>query len=639
MSQSPSSGKQALYRSQQASSFAMAAVVVGLVATPSAAHAYTIANELATGCHEQITAEALRRVRIELGTAAPLPVTDNEKALVDDLQFNLDRDMHDLGGATFIASVRDNDLKGLSSDDLTALAEVHGDPKGQEEHCLRAADQKEPSGSAAAVSACRAFVRGRAMDAVAGLDAAGMPDLTKRTVLTIHLSVRGQVDAPLPTYYVRIGQAVHAIEDSFTHTYRTPDEMKITVVLNWLDQVNGTLVESRDGPGHSTVLDRCDDADALRKTRHGLAIDAATALLRATLDPQKTPDQKMAAVDTVLDTYLSYFPGCTFGNHWCDAPESAYGNPNGCGCRVGNERGSSRVMLSGIGLALLAIARRARRRRPGAAIVAVLAIAGAILLDPSRALAQAGGKKKAAADPAAPTTTTSTQPGRAATSTTPSVQPTTTTSTTVPATTPGAPGTTETTVVTPSTTTTTVSTPTVGDAHQPPAPTIIPVKEPGPRDATATAFGAYLGASGSVDKAALAGTLGLRLRASKQWTFGLDGEWNPFLSFTGTTVRAGAINLYGSAMLRFPLAYENFNLRTTLSLGTSYLLTTLYGAPSGSVGLYGGVSFLGVEWKLSRVFYLVINPLNIALPVPQIKGVPFLYPQYRFSIGLEVYAG
>jgi len=129
------------------------------------------------------------------------------------------------------------------------------------------------------------------------------------------------------------------------------------------------------------------------------------------------------------------------------------------------------------------------------------------------------------------------------------------------------------------------------------------------------------------------------LYLSKHWSFGLDGEWNPWLALNGTTARAGAVNVFASAMLRFPLAYENFNLRTTVSLGASYLLSNLYGAPSGSFGPYAGVSFLGVEWKLSRTFFFVINPLNIAVPVPQIKGVPLSYPQYRFTLGIEVYLG
>ena len=410
MFQRSSRGRQALRRNGlRPLAVAIATVAISLFAPSNAAHAYTISNELAFGCHEEITAQALRNVRTEFATAAPLPATENETALIDDLQFTPDPDMLDLGGATLLAGVRDNDLKGLSSDDLTALAEVHGDPAHQEEHCLRGLTQTEPGGSAAAMSVCRAFIRERAMEAIAGLDAKGMPDLTKRTVLTIYLSIRGQVDAPLPTYYVRMGQAIHAVEDAFTHTYRTADELKVTVVLNWIDQVNGTLVESRDGPGHATELDRCDDPDALRKTRHVLATEAATAMLRATLDPKMTPAEKMATVDTVLDTYLSYSPGCTFDNHWCNAPEAAYANAKSCGCSAGSTRGGLGAMLSGIGLALLAMARRTRRRRPGTVVVGILTVAGAILLHPSHALAQDDRTKTPATDPVAPTTTTTTQ--------------------------------------------------------------------------------------------------------------------------------------------------------------------------------------------------------------------------------------
>ena len=69
---------------------------------------------------------------------------------------------------------------------------------------------------------------------------------------------------------------------------------------------------------------------------------------------------------------------------------------------------------------------------------------------------------------------------------------------------------------------------------------------------------------------------------------------------TASAVHAGAVNVYGTAILRLPLAYESFNLRSSVSLGTSYLISNLYGAPSGSLGVFGGVSFLGLEWKVAR---------------------------------------
>jgi hypothetical protein len=542
------------------------------------ADAYTISSAITAGCHEKITTDALRAVRLELASAAPLPADRNERALIDDLEFTPAGDMTDLGGATLLVGVRDNDLKGRDSMALSQLALVHGDPSAQREHCLRNSHEKEPGGSATAVLDCRAFIRERITQALVGLDAAGTPDLAQRTSLPLYLSLRHSVDALLPTYYVRIGQAIHAIEDSFTHTYRTPDSMQITVVMDWVDEANGNLVEATDGPPHSSELDRCDDPDDLRQRRRELATEAATAVLRTTLDPNQTNDQKMAAVEVILDKYLSYSPGCTFDNNWCQASERQYGNGQ-FSCSMGGPERRASGWGWGILVGLFALAGRARWRHGKKAVIGMTILWFTTLL-PSRAFAQP-------------------EPGRP-----------------------------------------------VSDAsaaaaeHKAPPPVTKVVKEPGPKDPSQIALGAYLGGSGSVNNPAVAVALGARLRFSTHWTFGLDAEWNPWISVNGaSTVRAGVFNGYGTVILRMPLAYEQFNLRTTANFGVSRLLIDLYGAPKGSTGIYAGLSPLGLEWKMSRLFFLIINPLNFAMPTPQLKGVPFSYSQYRFTIGLEVYGG
>jgi hypothetical protein len=286
----------------------------------------------------------------------------------------------------------------------------------------------------------------------------------------------------------------------------------------------------------------------------------------------------MAAVEVILDTYLSYSPGCTFDNNWCQAAERQYGNSQ-FGCSMGGPgsptSGWGWAVMLGL-LTLLVGARRLRgRSRTVGMILLFLAIPCA-----SNAFAQ-----------------TESSP--------PSPEPAA-----------------------------------VTDKHAPPPPVTTPVKEPGPKDPSQVAPGAYLGGSASANNEALAATLGARLRFSKHWTFGLDAEWNPWIAVNGaSTVRAGVFNGYGTVIFRLPLAYEQFNLRTTANLGVSRLLIDLYGAPKGSTGIYLGFSPLGLEWKMSRMFFLIINPLNFAMPTPQLKGVPFSYSQYRFTIGLEVYGG
>src|SRR5206468_11155038 len=140
--------------------------VFGAIAAIPAARAYTIETQFTAKCHEKLTAEALRNARSALEIPATPPATDNERALIDDLQFSPDDDMKDLAGATLLIAVRDNDLKGNSEDDLSVLASIHGNPDTQREHCLRGRNQKEPGGSAAALADCRAFIRGRVLEAL-----------------------------------------------------------------------------------------------------------------------------------------------------------------------------------------------------------------------------------------------------------------------------------------------------------------------------------------------------------------------------------------------------------------------------------------------------------------------------------------
>lgn len=535
------------------------------------AHAYTISSAISDGCHERITTEALRSVREELANAAALPTSRNERALIDDLPFKVPADLRDIGGATLLVAVRDNDLKGHNSADLSQLALTHGNPHAQREHCLRGPDQEEPSGSEAAVLACRAFIRERIVLALAGLDQAGAPDPSKRTELKVYLALRHQVEAPLPSFYVHMGQALHTLEDSFTHTYRTADGMKITVVGDWLHQVAGDLSEERHGPGHRGELDECKDLDELRSLRRELATQAVTETLRTTLDPSLSQEQKLAAVDTILNKYLSYQPGCSHENGWCEAPEASYGDSKIVKCTLGSGAPDGALFLL---LGLLVLRGRAREaaRPPTRALWLLL-----VLSLPAR-LAYAEDKQAHGERAEAEGGPSSMEHRRK------------------------------------------------GTEH----------------DGDELVFGGYAGGAGSVDHGALAVQLAARMRVRKNWIVGVDAEWNPWISdpriYDIDNSRLGAFNLYGTGIFRLPLANEDFNLRASINLGCSTALFDLYGVPRGSTGLYGALSPLGLEWKIASVPYLIINPLSIVLAAPQLSGVPFVYAQYRFTIGIELYA-
>lgn len=535
------------------------------------ARAYTISSVISEGCHERVTTEALRTVRLEFETAAPLPATRNEQALIDDVPFPLPEDMNDLGGVTLLLGVRDNDVKGHRASDLSHLALVHSDPDYQREHCLRGLHHLEPFGSEASVSDCRAFIRERIAQALDGLDEAGKPDLGKRTALDVYLALRHQVTAPLPTFYVRMGQALHAIEDSFTHTYRTADGMRITVVTSWIHRSQGIYDESLHGPLHRGALDECEGLDPLLSQRRALASAASTALLRTALDPSQTRAQKLAKVDELLNMYLSYQPGCTYDNNWCEAPEDEYGQGELVSCSLGDPRHDlGALLLSALLLARVCF-RRPRRWFVWLSLLCALGWPRGAAAEPPE---DAGGGARTSARRADDATGT----GR-------------------------------------------------GRAGKSPY-----------------AFGASAVAAGSVDHGAIALALGGRLRFREHWVFGLDAEWNPWIADPRVIInreyfRPGVFNAYASAVFRLLLSDDRFAIRSTLGFGFSTMLMDLYGAPLGSTGVFGVGHPLGVEWRARPGLQVIVNPLGIALPTPQLRGVPFVYAQYRFSIAVELYAG
>ena len=346
----------------------------------SSSHAFTISSALSEGCHEQITESALRTVRTLLGTAVTIAPDRNEQALIDDLPFDVPADMNELAAASLLVGIRDNDLKGRSPTEIDQLATVHGNPANQEEHCLRAEADDEPGGTSASVARCRAFIHDRAMSALDGLRADGTPDPNVRDDLDVSLSLRGRVKASLPAFWIRTGQAMHALQDSFAHSYRDDSGKKVTVSLNWIDLVNKVEVESRDGPAHKTDLDKCNAGDALRNRNKELATMASVNLLAAMLEPGVSRAEKSARVDAVLDEYLTYSTGCTSENAWCNAPENAYGNGSACGCALvgGDGGGATSGLLACVGLAFAGLALRRRRGGARSAAAALFCVVTAI---------------------------------------------------------------------------------------------------------------------------------------------------------------------------------------------------------------------------------------------------------------------
>jgi len=547
--------------------------LLSLLFAGSSAKAYSTESIASDACHEDITFDAIRRARAELPGELRLgPQTRDDRALVDDLPFDMPGDLADLAAATLVLGNRHVDLQGVAPDDLDELASIHGHPNNQAPHCLRQASHDGPDGDQRALAACREFILSKVTDALEGLSGDGGVDPAARVTESIYLQFRGTVDVAVPATYFRLGEALHALQDSFSHTYRTADHQRVIAVVNYVEYVEETHDPSEDGPPHSSALDRCRDLDVFRAERLEVVKRASTELLLAALDASSTPEERLRAVESVMDQYLSYEPGCTAENRWCDAQEATYPTSRGCVCQApGAPSGSAAWLLGGALLVLLRWRRRANA-------LAALALTAAVCW-PRGAKAQPNPTVDAATTSHA--ATVGYVDGNA-------------------------------------------STPGIVDAT------------PDASERKRFPFGASLMGSVALQNAAFAAALGARYRLNDHFLFGVDGEYNPFFSVRSGEIRSGVVNVYATGVVRFPLRFQRVNLRTTLNFGMSRLMFDLVGAPKGSMGLFVGGNLLGVDIELTRSLYLVINPAHIAVPIPQLDGVPYAYPQYRFSMGVQL---
>jgi hypothetical protein len=501
-------------------------------------------------------------------------------------------------------------LKGHEPDDLDQLAVVHGTPSNQPDHCLRRPDHDGEEGLAASIAECRGAITNRVMEAVAAVDEFGSPDPSRRMEADVYLDLRGSAEASLPEFHFRLGQALHTLQDGFSHSYRSEDQKTVITLLNYVDLVNDELDEGRDGPPHSSPLDRCLDLDERRQRRLDAVIQASSELLQIAADTSEGTGAQLARLDSFFDEYLAvcsmqnnycgFGQPCSAENAWCGAPEANYEQPSRCVCSApGAQRGRFGAAYAGLALAAMLTLRSRRRRGLAAAATAALAFGIA-----RPAAAQDSAPPPTDIVPAQPATTSEPEPAAAP----PSVAPMA----------PAAPSSTAPAVVDGSSTSTYV----VDGSPDAGAQDVFP-------------FGVQLHGSAAVENAGFAVGLGVRYRFNEHWIVGVDGEYNPWFSISAREFRPGAVNVFATGIARFPLKFQRVNLRSTLQLGVSRVLFDLYGVPEGSVGPYIGFNLLGVDIELARSVYLVINPAHIAIPIPQIEGVPFAYPQYRFTLALQ----
>ena len=357
-----------------------------MCAAPAGAHAFALKTAFTDPCHESLALYAWSRYLVDLPLEdTPLPPPGAWRALADELArtyaLSPESDAERLVLLSLLLGVRAPDSEGYALTDLENIRVVHAHPDAQAPHALRRQEDDGPGGNAAALAAARDFIRDQVRLA---REALARPGPAQFLMARASLDYYGTVEVPTWAPVFHLGQALHAVQDSFAHSLRAEDNQRVFHVLNYVEAIHGTLEEDRDGLPHSQTLDTCGVGNAPLVQA---AADASLDFIVAALGEDLLGGD-VTAVDAVLEHWMTPTEGCTSANRYCDAPWQTFAAQDytrpylarafGCSAAAGGTWG---------GLALACAALLWRRRAATARTIGLLG-AAALLGVPGTAEAQ-----------------------------------------------------------------------------------------------------------------------------------------------------------------------------------------------------------------------------------------------------------
>ena len=567
-----------------------------MLSTAQSARAYATGSSATKDCHERITFSALDSSDWPRGETAP--PSESAQRLADQLAVAIPAEHQNWWAVSTVIGARWPDFEGAEPSDFVVLNRVHTDDSDQREHCLRGPSMDDtsldPAGSRAAVADCRAYIREQVELAIGSAD---MVDLEATEEVELWLAFVGEDEVRLQRFGFHMGQALHALQDSFSHTVRTDDGRQVRHVLNYVESVGDQLDEDVDGHEHRSVLDDCELGTPLLDARVSQATRASTELLQAVALADGGRRGRLERVDGVLDAWLSFAEGdeCTLDIDSCEPPEFA--QPTS-GCAASGGLGGGALTLLLVILGGLAF----RRSSIGLAAVLVLSgltiATGASAQDESYPSGFDGARQEQDASDAATDDELAEEVRE-----------------------------------------TEAEGATVADVG--PRDDELAVVEPRRLEADGgmainDGVGFSVSLFGSLDEAGFGGGLGLRLPLAENFILGIDAEYDAWFSIEAGRFETGAFNGYLSGIIVWA-TFHRVEVRSSLHAGVTVLLSELYNSDRGSVGPFLGVTPISVAIRVTRAVRVVLDPGGVFVEIPRVSpGPPLIRRAHRLMVGLHI---
>lgn len=270
----------------------------------------------AHNCHERLAQESLTLAGYQ---SAPPVLTDVDRSLFEAVEFSTSFMDKNIFALSLIIGTRSVDVENSSWISLAEVIGFHNDPAVQNKHCLRSKEQDFQKGDADAVESCKKAILDEVDMALGGAD---VPDFSARETVPFYLQYLGEREISVSRFYYHLGRALHAVHDSFAHSYRTEDRTGIVAVDNWIEYVTGNFAPDRDGPPHSSVADDCDNARTWNRPTMQAAIDGGGDFIEGVAGSTDGVSRDMA-LQAFFDKWIYHVADCTRENGWCGSPDPA----------------------------------------------------------------------------------------------------------------------------------------------------------------------------------------------------------------------------------------------------------------------------------------------------------------------------
>lgn len=333
--------------------------------------AFQVSSGLSDPCHERMTVSAASDTfgADFISSEVPIPTDDAWEAiaeqLVAELGVEIESDRERFMLVSFAVGSRYPDARGTAILNVDAARDAHAGADDQYDHALRRPSDDFEKGNLQAVQGARESIRQHLSAASSYLS---LPDEGQILHRDVYVDFYGPVRVPLWGPAFHLGFASHTLQDSFSHSLRSPDHRTILHVFNFIEAARGEHEDERDGLRHSTAMDECEEETP---ELAAAAEEATEAMYQAFLDRELGGDPD--AVEEMFEEWLSYEPGCTFENDFCDSQwlSTARTNPSrpvlrrAFACQTAYD--GRTFALWAMVLAILALVYRRRLRRRSAA--------------------------------------------------------------------------------------------------------------------------------------------------------------------------------------------------------------------------------------------------------------------------------